>query len=87
MSTAGRIEGMVTDTLKVKIEEPTVWIQQDTIVATVIGDNLGYYALLGVPAGTYSIFAAKENYDTVSYSGLKVVAGNKTIQNFELTQK
>ena len=87
MSTAGRIEGMVTDTSKVKIKEPTIWITQDTTIATVIGDTLGHYALLGVPAGTYSIFAAKENYDTVSYTGLKVIAGNRTIQNFELTQK
>ena len=87
MSTAGSIEGMVTDTFKVKIKEPTVWIKQDTVVATTIGDTLGHYVLLGVPAGTYSIFATKENYDTVSYTGINVVAGNRTIQNFELTLK
>ena len=87
ISTAGRIEGMVTDTLKVKIKEPTVWIKQDTVVATAIGDTLGHYALIGIPAGTYSIFATKANYDTVSYSGIKVVAGNRTIRNFELTKK
>jgi len=86
MSTAGRIEGMVTDTSKVKIKEPIVWIKQDTVVATVIGDTLGHYVLLGVPAGTYSIFATKENYDTVNYDGLKVIAGNKTIRNFALTK-
>jgi len=85
MSTAGRIEGMVTDTFKIKIKEPTVWIKQDTVVATTIGDTLGHYVLLGVPAGIYSIFATKENYDTVSYTGINVVAGNRTIQNFELT--
>ena len=87
MSTAGRIEGMVTDTLKVKIKEPAVWIKQDTVVATVIGDTLGHYALIGIPAGTYSIFATKANYDTTSYSGIKVIAGNRTIRNFELTKK
>jgi hypothetical protein len=87
ISTAGRIEGMVTDTLKVKIKEPTVWIRQDTVVATAIGDTLGHYALIGIPAGTYSIFATKANYDTVSYSGIKVVAGNRTIRNFELTKR
>jgi len=87
ISTAGRIEGMVTDTLKVKIKEPTVWIKQDTVVATAIGDTLGHYALIGIPAGTYSIFATKANYDTVSYSGIKVVAGNRTIRNFELTKR
>jgi hypothetical protein len=86
-STAGRIEGMVTDTLKVKIKEATVWIKKDTTVATTIADTLGHYALIGIPAGTYSIFATKVNYDTVSFTGIKVTAGNRTIQNFQLTKK
>jgi len=86
-STAGRIEGMVTDTLKSKIKEAMVWVKQDTVVATTIGDTLGHYALIGLPAGTYSLFAAKENFDTVNLSGIKVVSGNRTIQNIVLTQK
>jgi hypothetical protein len=64
-----------------------VWVKQDTVVATTIGDTLGHYALIGLPAGTYSLFAAKENFDTVNLSGIKVVSGNRTIQNIVLTQK
>jgi len=86
MSTAGRIEGMVADTSDAKVKLPIVWIKQDTVVATVIGDTLGKYVLLGIPAGTYSIFATGENYDTVSYDGLKVTAGNRTIRDFVLTK-
>lgn len=86
LSTSGRIVGMVTDTSMVKIKEATVWVKQDTIVATSIADTLGHYALIGLPAGTYSIFATKASYDTVSYSDVKVYAGNATIKNFKLTK-
>jgi hypothetical protein len=87
MTTAGRIEGMVKDTSDVKVKEATVWIEQDTVVATAFADTLGYYAIIGVPAGTYSISATKEGYDTVRFEGVKIIAGNKTTQNFELTKK
>jgi hypothetical protein len=86
-TTAGRIAGMVTDTAKIKIKNPTVWVKQDTVVATAVGDTLGHYAIIGLPAGTYSIYATKENYDTVGYTGVKVIEGNLTIQNFVLNKK
>ncbi len=87
MTTAGRIEGMVTDTAQMKIKEATLWLEQDTVVATAIADTLGFYAIIGVPAGTYSISATKEGYDTIRYDGINIVAGNKTVRNFELTKK
>ena len=86
-STAGRVEGMVTDTAKVKIKEASVWVKQDTVVASTIADTLGHYAIIGIPAGTYSVFAAKENYDTVMVEGVKIVAGNRTILDFILREK
>jgi hypothetical protein len=85
-STAGRIVGMVTDTNNLKIKEAIVWVKQDTVVATSIADTLGHYAIIGLPAGTYSIFATKESYDTLSYSDVKVYAGNVTTTNFKLTK-
>lgn len=87
LTTAGRVEGMVTDTAEVKVKEAKVWIAQDTVMATTFADTLGYYAIIGVPAGTYSIFATKEGYDTVSVEGINIIAGNRTIQNFTLTKK
>jgi len=87
MTTAGRIEGMVKDTSDVKVKEATVWIEQDTVVATAYADTLGYYAIIGIPAGTYSISATKEGYDTVRFDGVNIIAGNKTTRNFELTKK
>ncbi len=87
LSKAGRIVGLVTDTAKTEVEDAKVWIKQDTVVATTFTGADGLYALIGVPAGTYSIFASKEGYDTVSYTGIKVVEGNRTIQNFELPEE
>jgi hypothetical protein len=83
-STAGRIEGQVTDTLKVKIKEAKLWVEKDTVMATAYADTLGHYAFIGIPAGTYSVFATKTGYDTVSYTGVKVFAANRTILNFIL---
>ena len=56
-------------------------------MATAFAATTGHYAFIGVPSGTYSTFATKENYDTVSFSDIKVVSGNRTIQNFILTKK
>jgi hypothetical protein len=86
-SIAGRLEGSVTDTAKVKIKEAIIWVKQDTIVASAIADTLGHYAIIGLPAGTYSVLAAKENYDTVKVDGVKIVEGNRTILNFILPNK
>ena len=84
---AGRLEGNVTDTAKVKIKEASVWVAQDTIVATAVADTMGHYAIIGLPSGTYDVFAAKENFDTVKVERVKIVEGNRTIQNFILPKK
>jgi hypothetical protein len=87
LTTAGRIAGMVTDTAKVKVADSKVWVMQDTAMATTFSDTTGHYALIGLKAGTYSIFATKEGYDTVGYEGINVVEGNLTIRDFALTKK
>ena len=43
------------------------------------------YAIIGIPAGFYSVYATQENYDTVAYNDIDIVAANRTIQNFILT--
>jgi len=87
MAKAGCVKGLVTDTAGVKISEATVWVEKDTVLATAFTDTLGYYAIIGVPAGTWSVAATKAGYDTVRYDGVNIIAGNKTVQNFELTKK
>lgn len=86
-SIAGTLTGLVTDTLNVKIKEASIWVKQDTIVASTVADTLGHYAIIGIPAGTYSVYATKENYDTIKVEGVKITGGNRTMQNFVLTQE
>jgi hypothetical protein len=84
---AGRIEGMVKDTAMLRIVNAKVWVVKDTIMATAYTDTLGNYAFIGIPAGTYSVFASKENYDTTGYNSINVNKGNKTVQDFILHNK
>lgn len=84
-STSGRIAGFVTDTGHAKLVNAEVWIARDTVIATSFTDSIGHYAFIGVPAGTYAVFATKDDYDTVSNPAVKVIEANRTIQDFELT--
>jgi len=83
-STAGRLEGKVTDKNNAKIKAASIIVKQDTVVASAIADTMGYYAIIGLPAGTYSVQAAKENFDTVKVDNVKIVGGNRTILDFIL---
>ncbi len=83
-STAGRLEGKVTDKNNAKIKAASIIVKQDTVVASAIADTMGYYAIIGLPSGTYSVMAAKENFDTVKVDGVKIVGGNRTILDFIL---
>lgn len=87
MAKAGCVRGLVTDTAGLKITEASVWIEKDTVLATAFTDTLGFYAIIGVPAGEYSVSATKEGYDTVRFDGVDIIAGNKTVLDFELTKK
>jgi len=58
-STAGRLEGKVTDKNNAKIKAASIIVKQDTVVASAIADTMGYYAINGLTAGTYSVQAAK----------------------------
>lgn len=86
-STAGKLQGIVTDKNNAIINAASITVKQDTVVSTAIADTLGYYEIIGLPAGTYSVLAAKENYDTVKVDGVKIVQGNRTILNFVLPDK
>lgn len=87
MAKAGCVRGFVTDTTGLKLSDASVWIEQDTVLATAFSDSLGFYAIIGVPAGEYSVSATKEGFDTVRFDGVNIIAGNKTILDFELTKK
>jgi uncharacterized repeat protein (TIGR02059 family) len=81
-STSGRIEGFVKDSSLVKIVNAKVWIQHDTIQSSTFTDTTGHYVFIGVPAGTYEMFATQENYDTASAEGIVVFPANKVRKDF-----
>lgn len=87
LTTAGRIEGLVSDQASAILADAKVWVKQDTLVATTFSDVTGHYALIGLNAGTYSVFANKEGYDTVTFEGVNVTGGNRTVRDFILTKK
>ncbi len=87
-STAGRIEGFVRDNSpeKTGIENAKVSLQKEAADPVItFTDASGHYAFIGVPAGTYSLSATKENYVDASIEGVVVVPGNKTARDFILT--
>lgn len=86
-STAGTVQGIVSDTSLVVLANAAVWINADTTITTAYTDSTGFYALPGIPEGFYSLYSTKENYDTVMFSDVEVVAANRTVKNFELTPK
>jgi uncharacterized repeat protein (TIGR02059 family) len=87
ISTAGRIEGFVTDNSaeKTGIENATVTIQKDSEEPVVtLTDASGHYAFIGVPAGTYSISAAMDNFEASEVESITVIPGNKVTRSFVL---
>ena len=83
-SVAGRLEGKVTDKSGVKVKEASIIVKQDTVVATAVADTMGYYAILGLPSGVYSVIAAKENYDTLKVEDVIITSGNRKVLDLEL---
>lgn len=87
ISTAGRIEGYVIDTAEAPVPKANVWIEKDTVVTTTMSDSTGFYALTGIPEGTYTLFGAKEDFDTLKIEDVEVVASNKSEIQMQLTQE
>ena len=87
ISFAGSVEGKVTDIEQNFLENASVLVLKDTVLASSFTDASGKYLFIGIPAGTYKMIAAKESYDTLVFEGVKVVAGNVTIRNFALKKE
>ncbi len=84
VSFAGRLVGAVTDDASAPLTDAAVWVMQDSVVSFTYTNSNGLYALIGLPSGNYSAYATKTGYDTVVIQDVEIVAGNQTIQNFEL---
>jgi len=83
-TSAGSIAGTVIDPSASVLPNMEVWIETDTVLTTSYTNAEGVYGIIGIPAGTYSIYATGEGYDTASYTNVEVVEGNMMIKNFTL---
>jgi Ca-activated chloride channel family protein len=79
----GRIEGHLRDSMtRLPITNATVLIPGFPYSA--LTDSSGHYAIEKVAAGTYSLRAAYINYKPREITGIRVTAGQTTIQEFDL---
>lgn len=83
-TTAGTVQGIVTDADSAPLEGVTVSIAQEEVISTAFTNEEGFYAMPGIPAGLYSISAELEGYNPVTVEELNVVEGNLNIQDFVL---
>lgn len=83
-TTAGVVQGLVTDTVDIPLVDVAVSIAQDSVVTTAYTDSTGFYAMPGLPAGMYTMSAEKEGYNPVTIEEVEVVEGNKTVQDIEM---
>lgn len=84
-STAGRIEGTVSDTSGTALEniQVAVFAEGDTSFAYSEAD--GFYSIISLDAGTYSVEATSADYDTLSVPEVEITAGNSTTTDLSLT--
>ena len=88
---AGRIEGMVSDTSNVALENSAVklWMEvndvdDDSLLTTGFTDEMGYYQLIGIPEGTYYMTAELDSFMTDTIWNVDVLKGESTQIDFEL---
>jgi hypothetical protein len=86
-STAGRIEGVVTDTLGTNLENIQIAVIANADSSIAFTNDQGFYSIISLDAGNYSIEATSADYDSVKIEAVSITAGNLTTQNFELTPK
>ncbi|WP_321347292.1 DUF4382 domain-containing protein [uncultured Draconibacterium sp.] len=89
---AGRIEGMVSDTSNVALENSAVklWMEvndvdDDSLLTTGFTDEMGYYQLIGIPEGTYYMTAELDSFMTDTIWNVDVLKGESTQIDFVLT--
>ncbi|CUU03789.1 Carboxypeptidase regulatory-like domain-containing protein, partial [Candidatus Kryptobacter tengchongensis] len=79
----GKIAGKVVDKeTKEPLPGASIVIQGTTLGAA--ADVNGNYVILNVPAGVYTVVASYVGYQTVTVSGVQVIAGLTRELNFEL---
>lgn len=86
-SVAGTISGMVNNESGEPIENANVRLFNDTdTITTAITEDEGYYAIIGLPGGTYKMECEHEDYLKSNLIDVTVIANEETKQNFVLVK-
>ena len=87
-STTGQISGLINDDSETLLENALVaLISEGDTISTALTDTDGFYALIGVPAGSYTVAGSKDGYTGQIVEDVLVVAGNITEQHFMLVKE
>ena len=83
-ATTGEIEGIVSDTTDVLLENArlTLLSGKDTVI-TAITDSVGFYAMIGIQPGDYTLVCFKDDFEEQEKE-VTVQKGVVTEQDFEL---
>nr|WP_299069312.1 DUF4382 domain-containing protein [uncultured Allomuricauda sp.] len=88
LSTAGTLKGTITtieDEMAVSLEGAQISVfAADTLNTTGFSDVDGNYAIMGLEAGTYEVFAELEGYVPSDTLEIQINAANNTVQDFVL---
>ncbi|MCE2612178.1 DUF4382 domain-containing protein [Flavobacteriaceae bacterium D16] len=93
LTTAGTLAGNVFTTVQDSIGTITTpglegaqiaLFAADTLNTTTFTDVDGNYMVMGLDPGAYNVEVQLEGYESQTAEGITVVAGNKTVQDFEL---
>jgi hypothetical protein len=91
LSEAGTLSGSVSsliEEVKTELEGAQITVMAaDTISATTFTDASGQYMVQGLLAGSYEVTAELDGYQAISVENVEIVAGNKTIQDFDLAEE
>src|ERR1700741_5683452 len=82
--TTGVIEGTVVDAQGARIAGATVLVEGNAFSRTVTADSSGFYRLLQVPAGKYSITTSAPNFTTERSDDIRVTLGRATTADITL---
>ena len=88
LTTAGTLTGLVS-TIEgeetIGLEGATVSVfAADTLNTSTFTDESGNYTIMGLIAGSYDVMVELEDFEAQTAEEVTIVAGNKTIQDFDL---
>lgn len=84
-SYCGKIMGHVTDTSMAAIQGAYVWLKSDSVVSSTTSEESGFYQMIGIPEGTYTLYAAMQGYDTTEVNDINISGREHTKIDLELT--